>query len=97
MLWAIYTIVESILPIVWLKWGHVLVTLIALIIISYSSAQLSIHDPHKYYTAGQLPEMVNINTLITKAIALLLISQLLFIANIATGIVKKALPSIRKP
>ncbi|RAV60304.1 hypothetical protein DIU36_01420 [Mucilaginibacter rubeus] len=83
------------MPVVWLKWGHVLVTLIALIIISYFSAQLSIHGPHKYYTASQIQETVNINTIITTAIAVLLIAQLFFIANLITGIIKKNPSSIQ--
>jgi len=89
ILWVIYTITEPILPVVWLKWGHVLVTLIALIIISHFSAQLSIRGPHKYYIDGQIREAVNINTIITIATTVLLTAQLLFIANLMTGIVKK--------
>jgi heme/copper-type cytochrome/quinol oxidase subunit 1 len=89
ILWVIYTITEPILPVVWLKWGHVLVTLIALIIISHFSAQLSIRGPHKYYIDGQIREAVNINTIITIVTTVLLTAQLLFIANLMTGIVEK--------
>jgi len=95
VLWIIYMISASVLPVIWLKWAHVVLTLIALMIFCYASAQLSIHGPHKYYTTGDLQRILDVNALFIGAITVLLVAQLLFIANIAIGITKKILLSGR--
>jgi len=95
ILWIIYMISAPLLPVIWLKWGHVTVTLIGLMIFCYASAQLSIHGPHKYYTTGDLQRILDVNALFIAAINVLLVAQLFFIVNIAMGITSKILLSGR--
>lgn len=98
ILWACYMVADKLLPLIALRWLHVLITtLFSLIFIIKTSMFAGLSGaPRRYYAFAEFGQQMQRTYLLVYLIAALLIGQLFLIANLITGVIRKLTSSPAK-
>jgi heme/copper-type cytochrome/quinol oxidase subunit 1 len=98
VLWVVYIAANKLLPLKSLNWLHVSITILTLsiFIIKISTFIGLSGAPRRYYALAEFEQQRQTEYLLVYNIIALLFAQLLFIANLITGIIKKLTSSPAK-